>query len=71
MSVSELPHDLIPIDSFARAVRRSVWTVRQWSIAGSAPNGMRLKTYRDSMTKIRYFRKADADRIAAAILCPA
>lgn len=58
----------IPIHEAARICRRSVWTLRQWSIRGYAPNGMELHTYRDQVTKIRYFEVRQVERIAGALL---
>jgi len=59
--------ELLRIDEAARVLGRSVRQLRRWSIRGFAVNGMRFQTYRDKFTKIRYFSRADVERIAKAI----
>lgn len=59
--------ELVRIDEAARMLGRSVRQLRRWSIRGFAVNGMKLPTYRDKWTKIRYFARRDVERIAKAI----
>jgi DNA-binding transcriptional MerR regulator len=53
------PRDLVRIDEAARMLGRSVETVRKWSQRRPAI----LTAYRDGVTKIRFFDRADVERL--------
>jgi DNA-binding transcriptional MerR regulator len=55
--------DLVRIDEAAKLLGRSMETLRQWSARGFASTGQTIKARRDTVTKIRYFVRADILRI--------
>lgn len=59
--------DLIPIDEAAKTLRRSVHTLRRWSLRGRAPTGHRLRVHRDRITTIRFFESEQIEAIRAAM----
>lgn len=65
------PADLIPIDEAARILHREVKTVRRWAERGFAPTGVKLPTFRDRATKIRFFSRRDVERVVSSMFAPA
>lgn len=51
------------ISEAARLLRRSVDTLRKWS----ERKPPRLRAYRDKFTKIRWFKRADVERLAMKV----
>lgn len=61
------PDDLIPIDQAAQLLGRSVKQVRVYAARGFTSSGTNLPVYRDALTKIRWFSRADVLRARAAM----
>jgi hypothetical protein len=67
VSTQTVPDDLIGIEEASVLLRRTQHTLRRWSGAGRAPNGMRLTTYRDGITMERYFSRSQIVAIRGSI----
>lgn len=68
MTTDTIPDDLISIREAANILRRSPSTLRRWDRRrGKTPSGARLRSYRDGVTLIRWYSRADIERIRQSL----